>query len=208
MFSIRQPNRYSYLCLKPRLSSLPLGLFNAFSSLCSHFQRTPLPAPFTVIHLSDSRPQYHSNITDTLSVAAGTLAFVTAALSVAQSTCKLIDNIKNAGLEVDSLASQMKEFVEVLRKLQQLADFIKASPDETIRRAGVSPGFVKDCISELQNVQLIVMAINAELSSGQTRRFFSKMRWSLKRKNQVAICTSRITGRTDCLLLALGVLQR
>ena len=59
-------------------------------------------------------------MTDPLSVTAGTLAFVTAALSVAQSTCELIDNIKNAGLEVDSLASQMKEFIEVLRKLQQI----------------------------------------------------------------------------------------
>ena len=136
------------------------------------------------------------------------MAFVTTALSIAQSTCKFIDDITNAGLIIDSLASQMTDILEVLGKLQQLADIIKASPDETIRRAGLSPGFVKDCILELENLQLIVMTINTELSSGQTRRFISKMKWSLKGKNQIALCTSRIAGRTNCLVLALGVLQR
>ena len=122
-------------------------------------------------------------MTDSLSVAAATLTSVTAALSVARSTCKLIDDIKHAGLEIDSLASQMREFTEVLGKLQQLVDFMKTSPDETIRGAGLSPGLVKDCISDLRDVQLILGTISAEMTNGQRRRFFSKMKWSFKGKN-------------------------
>ena len=91
-------------------------------------------------------------MTGPLSVAAGTLAFVTAALCIAHSTCKLIDDIKKSGLEVDCLASQMPEFTKVLEKLQWLAEFIRTSADENIGRAGLSPGFGKDCILEIQNV--------------------------------------------------------
>ena len=147
-------------------------------------------------------------MSDPLSIAAGTLVFVTTALSIAQSTCKVIDDIKNAGLDVGSLASQMTAFAEVVGKLQELTDFTKTSPDENIRRAGLSPEFIKDCTLELRNVQLIVTTINTELSKGQPQRFVSKMKWSLKDKNQVALCTSRMAGQTNCLVIALGVLQR
>lgn len=145
---------------------------------------------------------------DPLSAAAGTLAFVTAAIPVAQSTCKTIEGMKKAGSEIDYLASQMTEFAEVLGKLQQLADNIITFPDDTSGRVVLSPALFKDCILELQNVQLIVTTINAGLTKGPMRRFFSKMIWFLKDKRQVSRCTSSIADQTYSQSLVSAVLQR
>ena len=145
---------------------------------------------------------------DQFSAATGTLAFVTAALPVAQGACKSIEDMEKAGPEIGSLASQMTELTEVLGKLQQLADNIITSPDDTGRRVVLSPALFKDCIWELQNVQLIVTTINAGLTKGQMRRFFSKMTWFLKDKRQVSRCTSSIAAQTYSLSLVSAVLQR
>lgn len=147
-------------------------------------------------------------MTDPVSIAAATVAFITSALAIARSTCKLVDDIRTASSEISLLACQLREYEKVLDNLQGLSKLIEQHPDVAIRDAGLTPELAKECFSEMQDLQLFVRKLSARFNRGGARRLISKLQWSTSGKNMTESHAARMAGQKTCLLLSLNVLQR
>lgn len=156
-------DNYSNPRLKPMYPSLRLDHpFRYFDSiLLPHYQRISFPISQNPrsqsLALAETRP-----IRYPLQLAHWPLSPLSNPLLKVPASS--LTKLKNAGLEVDCLASHMTQFSEVLEQMQQLADFIKTAPDETIRRAGWS-------LSWIRNTPTALPLTSDSASVGVSRRF-------------------------------------
>jgi len=145
---------------------------------------------------------------DPLSISAGAITFIGAALTITREALNLASSLSQCKNDLQDLITELKELEKLLRDLHNLNEAISGCTDEHVREAGISPDFVEVCYQDLGRLKKTLENLQSKLQGTIVERVNLRIFWAIKKPTKIDDCLSKIRNRKATLCVALGVFQR